>query len=58
MFIQKDKKHILIVYNAKIPALLYGGIQRVIWDLGKSLVGKGYKVSFLVKEGSYATLPR
>lgn len=54
MFIQKDKKlHILIAYNAKIPALLYGGIQRVIWDLGKSLVKKGFKVSFLVKEGSY-----
>jgi glycosyltransferase involved in cell wall biosynthesis len=45
MFIQKNKKHILIVYNAKIPALLYGGIQRVI--------NKGFKVSFLVKEGSY-----
>lgn len=54
MLILKNKKlHILIVAPFKIPALLYGGTERVIWDLGKTLVSKGYKVSFLVKEGSY-----
>ncbi len=53
MFIQKNKKHILIVNQSKIPALLYGGTERVIWDLGKALVKKGFKVSFLVNEGSY-----
>lgn len=53
MFIQKNKKHILIVNHAKIPALLYGGTERVIWDLGKALVNKGFRVSFLVDPGSY-----
>lgn len=53
MFIQKNKKHILIVNHSKIPALLYGGTERVIWDLGKALVNKGFRVSFLVDPGSY-----
>jgi glycosyltransferase involved in cell wall biosynthesis len=54
MLILKNKKlHILIVAPFKIPALLYGGTERVIWDLGKTLANAGYQVSFLVKEGSY-----
>ena len=53
MFIQKNKKHILIVSLSKIPALLYGGTERVIWDLGKALVNKGFRVTFLVHPGSY-----
>jgi glycosyltransferase involved in cell wall biosynthesis len=44
--------HILIVNNTVIPAHKYGGTERVIWWLGKELVKKGHKVSFLVKEGS------
>ncbi|OAQ40660.1 glycosyl transferase [Pedobacter psychrophilus] len=53
MFIQKTKKlHILIVLPAKIPALLYGGTERVIWDLGKCLYDLGHQITYLVSEGS------
>ncbi|MEJ6980185.1 glycosyltransferase [Pedobacter sp. P351] len=44
--------HILIVNNTQIPAHQYGGTERVIWWLGKELVKKGHRVSFLVQEGS------
>lgn len=44
---------ILIVYEGKIPVHLYGGIERVIWDLGKELAQLGHNVSYLVKSGSY-----
>ncbi|MBC7886713.1 MAG: glycosyltransferase [Ferruginibacter sp.] len=45
--------HILIVNNSVIPALKYGGTERVIWWLGKMLVKMGHKVSYLVAKGSY-----
>lgn len=45
--------HILIVNNTRIPAHRYGGTERVIWWLGKELVKMGYRVSFLVGQGSY-----
>lgn len=45
--------HILIVNNSQIPALKYGGTERVIWWLGKELVKLGHKVTFLVEKGSY-----
>jgi glycosyltransferase involved in cell wall biosynthesis len=44
--------HILIVNNTQIPAHKYGGTERVIWWLGKELVKKGHRVTYLVKEGS------
>lgn len=44
---------ILIVNNGIIPVHLYGGTERVIWDLGKELTKMGHEVSFLVKKGSY-----
>jgi len=44
---------ILIVLKAIIPVHLYGGIERVIWDLGKELVQLGHQVTYLVKRGSY-----
>lgn len=44
--------HILIVNNTQIPALKYGGTERVIWWLGKQLVQSGHKVSYLVAKGS------
>lgn len=44
--------HILIVNNTPIPALKYGGTERVIWWLGKALVKAGHKVSYLVPVGS------
>jgi glycosyltransferase involved in cell wall biosynthesis len=43
---------ILIVHNAPIPVYAYGGTERVIWDLGKSLVSLGHCVSYLVPTGS------
>jgi glycosyltransferase involved in cell wall biosynthesis len=43
---------ILIVNNTKIPVHLYGGTERVIWWLGKSLVNMGHEVTYLVKPGS------
>ena len=35
-----------------VPPRLYGGTERVIWDLGKSLAKHGHKVSYLVPEDS------
>jgi glycosyltransferase involved in cell wall biosynthesis len=45
--------HILIVHDSIIPALRYGGTERVIWYLGKELVRMGHKVSYLVRKGSH-----
>lgn len=33
--------HILLVNNSPIPVYGYGGTERVIWDLGKTLVQQG-----------------
>lgn len=44
--------HILLANNTQIPAIEYGGTERVIWWLGKELVKKGHTVTYLVKEGS------
>jgi glycosyltransferase involved in cell wall biosynthesis len=44
--------HVLIVNNSVIPALRYGGTERVIWYLGKELVKMGHRVSYLVAKGS------
>jgi hypothetical protein len=43
---------ILLVHNAAIPVEKYGGTERVIWDLGKTLVQLGHTVTFLVPAGS------
>lgn len=53
MLIQNKKLHIVIELNAKIPAIKYGGTERVVWDLGKVLTENGHQVTFLVAEGSY-----
>lgn len=45
--------NILIVYTGIIPALQYGGIERVIWCLGKELLKQGHRVMYLVNETSY-----
>ncbi len=43
--------HILIVdRSAPIPVVKYGGTERVIWGLGKSLHKLGHKITFLVPE--------
>ncbi len=44
--------NILIVSNLHIPCLTYGGIERVIWWLGKALNESGHSVTYLVKESS------
>lgn len=36
-----------------IPVYAYGGTERVIWDLARSLVELGHSVTFLVPAGSY-----
>ena len=43
---------ILLVNNTVLPALKYGGTERVIWWLGKALVQLGHEVSYLVAKGS------
>ena len=44
--------HVLIVdWSGPIPALKYGGTERVIWGLGKCLSELGHQVTFLVPEG-------
>lgn len=44
--------NILITIQNKIPSLLYGGTERVVWYLGKELVKLGHNVTFLASEGS------
>lgn len=44
--------NVLIVSSSVIPAHLYGGTERVIWDLGKELDNLGHKVTYLVAKGS------
>lgn len=44
--------NILIADRGSIPAFKYGGTERVIWSLGKSLVKMGHKITYLVAEGS------
>jgi glycosyltransferase involved in cell wall biosynthesis len=45
--------NILIVNNSTLPVFYYGGTERVIWSLGKTLTKLGHKVSFLVEQGSH-----
>lgn len=44
--------HILIFFGGIIPAVKYGGTERVIWGLGKALKRQGHRVTYLVGEGS------
>ncbi|HYK75997.1 MAG TPA: glycosyltransferase [Daejeonella sp.] len=50
--------HIVIASNVQLPALEYGGTERIMWWLGKELVRKGHQVSFLVKPGSSCDFAR
>lgn len=38
--------------GGRIPAIEYGGTERVIWGLGKELNAMGHEVTYLVPEGS------
>ncbi len=44
--------NILLVSNSKIPALKYGGTERVVWNLGLELKKLGHDITFLAAEGS------
>lgn len=44
--------NIVIVEGGVIPAIKYGGTQRVIWYLGKELSKMGHQVTFLAGKGS------
>lgn len=44
--------NILIVNDARIPVLKYGGTERIVWWLGKALTKMGHRVTYLVKKGS------
>lgn len=44
---------IVIVVDSLLPALKYGGTQRVLWGLAKELYKRGHLVTFLAKKGSY-----
>ena len=43
---------ILLVNNGTLPVYSYGGTERVVWYLGKTLAKLGHKVSFLVDKGN------
>lgn len=44
--------NVVIVEGSVIPAIKYGGTQRVIWYLGKELNRMGHQVTFLANKGS------
>lgn len=44
--------HVCIVFNKPIPVTKYGGIQRIVWWLGKELVRQGHRATYLVGAGS------
>lgn len=44
--------NILIVNRSVIPAFKHGGVERVIWDLGRELFKRGHNITYLVAKGS------
>lgn len=44
--------HILIFFDGIIPAVKYGGTERVVWGLGKALKRLGHRVTYLAGAGS------
>ncbi len=44
-------KVLLLNLHARLPADRYGGIERVMWWLGKGLATQGHEVSYLVLDG-------
>lgn len=45
--------NILLAYDGLLPALNYGGVERVIWGLAKFLNQKGHQVTLLASQGSH-----
>jgi glycosyltransferase involved in cell wall biosynthesis len=50
-------KVVLAHIAGTLPAAGYGGIERVMWWLGKELVARGHGVTFLVRDGSCSFAP-
>lgn len=50
--------HILIVLRTQLPVLKYGGTERVMWYLGRTLFRMGHQVTYLAKAGSYSDFAR
>lgn len=44
--------HVLQVLNHRVPAVRYGGTERVVWWLSKELVRMGHRVTLLAPPGS------
>lgn len=50
--------HILQVVDAVLPAVRYGGTERVVWALARELVRAGHRVTFLARSGSACDFAR
>jgi glycosyltransferase involved in cell wall biosynthesis len=44
--------HVIITSKSQVPPLKYGGIERVIYSLGKELSELGHRITYLVEKGS------
>lgn len=44
--------NITLVCGSLLPALRYGGTERVVWALGKELHRMGHRITFLAAPGS------
>ena len=45
--------NVTLVLESVIPALEYGGTERVVWYLGRELSKLNHKVTFIARKGSY-----
>jgi len=50
--------HVLQVLNHVIPAVRYGGTERVVWWLSRQLAGMGHEVTLLAPAGSSCSFAR
>lgn len=50
--------NITIVIDAVLPAVLYGGTERVAYSLGRALSDMGHRVTFLARKGSHSSFAR
>lgn len=50
--------NITIICNAILPAVRYGGTERVVWYLAKELSNQGHRVTLLAAKGSYCDFAR
>ncbi len=50
--------NITIVIDAVLPAMLYGGTERVAYSLGRALADLGHRVTFLARKGSRCDFAR